>query len=180
MSAWCRPVPCSVVQVSACTPAHTSRCGTHAHMCAPSTHYLQDSEPITCLALSPDKHSLVAASRSLSVRLWDWTTGECRRTWKVSTHTHTAGCCCHSSSGATACSRVQHKEQPLMGLQHSCSQQCRSYGRHIAAAAVDRTNPRARHCASSQISAFSAPLLPSLFLMPLLRVGPTAPPCARG
>lgn len=89
MSAWCRPVPCSVVQVSACTPAHTSRCGTHAHMCAPSTHYLQDSEPITCLALSPDKHSLVAASRSLSVRLWDWTTGECRRTWKVSTHTHT-------------------------------------------------------------------------------------------
>lgn len=43
----------------------------------------QDSEPITSLALSPDKHSLVAASRSLSVRLWDWTTGECRRTWKV-------------------------------------------------------------------------------------------------
>lgn len=61
-----------------------------------SSPHLQDSEPITCLALSPDKHSLVAASRSLSVRLWDWTTGECRRTWKVSRHT--ASCCCHGSS----------------------------------------------------------------------------------
>jgi len=39
---------------------------------------LQDSEPITLLAVSPDCHSLVAASRSLSVRHWDWTSGECR------------------------------------------------------------------------------------------------------
>eukprot|EP00775_Hariotina_reticulata_P012079 gene12079-12219_t len=45
-----------------------------------------DSEPITALAISPDCKSLVAASRSLSVRIWDWASGECRRTWKVSGH----------------------------------------------------------------------------------------------
>lgn len=42
-----------------------------------------DSEPITALALSPDGDTLVAGSRSLSVRQWDWQSGECKRTWKV-------------------------------------------------------------------------------------------------
>jgi hypothetical protein len=44
---------------------------------------LQDSEPITALAVSPDCRSLVAASRSLAVKHWDWASGECKRTWKV-------------------------------------------------------------------------------------------------
>uniref|UniRef100_A0A383VI50 U3 small nucleolar RNA-associated protein 13 C-terminal domain-containing protein n=1 Tax=Tetradesmus obliquus TaxID=3088 RepID=A0A383VI50_TETOB len=41
-----------------------------------------DSEPITALAISPDCRSLIAASRSLSVKHWDWASGECKRTWK--------------------------------------------------------------------------------------------------
>jgi U3 small nucleolar RNA-associated protein 13 len=45
----------------------------------------QDTEPITALAVSPDCKTLVAASRSLSVKVWDITTGECVRTWKVRT-----------------------------------------------------------------------------------------------
>lgn len=44
---------------------------------------LQDSEPITALAVSPDCKTLVAASRSLACRQWDFTTGDCLRTWRV-------------------------------------------------------------------------------------------------
>jgi WD40 repeat protein len=70
----------------------------------------QDSEPITSLALSPDKHSLVAASRSLTVRHWDWTTGECKRTWKVR-RTQRAGrshCLVDVSTGSSSSSSSSH------------------------------------------------------------------------
>lgn len=112
------------------TPADTSRCRTHTHMhacvCASSPTHLQDSEPITCLALSPDKHSLVAASRSLSVRLWDWTTGECRRTWKVGTHTPPAAAVTAAAAAAAKQPHVAafstNKEQSPVGSHHWCSQ----------------------------------------------------------
>jgi U3 small nucleolar RNA-associated protein 13 len=43
---------------------------------------VQDSEPVTALVVSPDSRTLVVASRSLVVRVYDMTTGEVQRTWR--------------------------------------------------------------------------------------------------
>ena len=71
----------------------------------------QDSEPITALALSPDKHSLVAASRSLSVRLWDWTNGECKRTWKVSSSTWQCSPAAAAAAAAAAAEFIRRRSR---------------------------------------------------------------------
>lgn len=44
---------------------------------------LQDTEPITALALSPDCSTLVAASRSLTCRVYNVHTGEVIRAWRA-------------------------------------------------------------------------------------------------
>eukprot|EP00798_Chlamydomonas_sp_ICE-L_P002642 gene2643-5017_t len=44
---------------------------------------IKDSDAITALAVSPDSKTLVAASRSLNVRVYDLITGELQRTWRA-------------------------------------------------------------------------------------------------
>ena len=44
---------------------------------------LQDSEPITALALSPDGRLLFSASRSLQQRCWSLESGQSLRSFKV-------------------------------------------------------------------------------------------------
>lgn len=43
----------------------------------------QDSEPVTALAVSPDNTTLVTASRSLMLRVYDLHTGQLKRSWKT-------------------------------------------------------------------------------------------------
>jgi len=55
-----------------------------------------DTEPVTAVAVSPDDETVVVASRSRLLRLYDWTTGVVKRSFKVvlrpppthSTHTN--------------------------------------------------------------------------------------------
>ena len=52
---------------------------------SPSPHpppTCQDSEAVTALALSPDNKTLIVASRSLFVRVYDITTGAQLRNWR--------------------------------------------------------------------------------------------------
>lgn len=51
--------------------------------CPPSLLHLQDSEPVTALALSPNGHLLFSASRSLQQRCWSLETGQAVRSFKV-------------------------------------------------------------------------------------------------
>lgn len=49
----------------------------------PFTHHLsQDGEAVTALAVSPDCRTLVVATRSLYVRVYDMTTGTQLRSWR--------------------------------------------------------------------------------------------------
>ena len=42
-----------------------------------------DTEPVTAVAVSPDDETVVVASRSRLLRLFAWTTGVVRRSFKV-------------------------------------------------------------------------------------------------
>jgi WD40 repeat protein len=42
-----------------------------------------DTEPVTAVAVSPDDETVVVASRSRLLRLYDWTTGVVKRSFKV-------------------------------------------------------------------------------------------------
>eukprot|EP00983_Pelagomonas_calceolata_P079175 1154560-Pelagomonas_calceolata.AAC.21 len=52
---------------------------SHARMHA----HTQDTEPVTALAVSPDCKTLVAASRSLMLRVYDLQSGQLKRSWRV-------------------------------------------------------------------------------------------------
>ena len=49
---------------------------------AASRRHVQDSEPVTALALSPDGRLLFAASRSLQLRCWSMEGGQVLRSYK--------------------------------------------------------------------------------------------------
>ena len=49
---------------------------------AASRRHVQDSEPVTALALSPDGRLLFAASRSLQLRCWSMESGQVLRSYK--------------------------------------------------------------------------------------------------
>lgn len=51
----------------------------------PPCNVLQDSEPVTALAYSPDGSRIYTASRSLQQRAWDVESARVLRTWKVGT-----------------------------------------------------------------------------------------------
>jgi U3 small nucleolar RNA-associated protein 13 len=42
-----------------------------------------DTEPVTAVAVSPDDDTIVTASRSRLLRVYDWTTATCRRSFKA-------------------------------------------------------------------------------------------------
>jgi WD40 repeat protein len=52
---------------------------------SPNCDVLQDSEPVTALAYSPDGSRIYTASRSLQQRAWDVESARVLRTWKVCT-----------------------------------------------------------------------------------------------
>ncbi|CAI7743891.1 unnamed protein product, partial [Closterium sp. NIES-54] len=56
-----------------------------------------DGEPITAVAASPDGVSVLASSRSLQTRWWNWRTGECKRSWKA--HPAPVSCLAIDASG---------------------------------------------------------------------------------
>ena len=56
---------------------------THCLMDLSGCNVLQDSEPVTALAYSPDGSRIYTASRSLQQRAWDVESARVLRTWKV-------------------------------------------------------------------------------------------------
>lgn len=132
---------CGVHPLGCCSQCHNTHM-VQFRLCCP----LQDSEPITALAVSPDCRSLVAASRSLAVKLWDWSSGECRRTWKVSNGSW------HSNSSCVAAVILQAAEPVARCVQLTWGRGSRDRQSAASQQQQPESNTSAQHSKSKTIS----------------------------
>jgi WD40 repeat protein len=83
----------------------------------PDCDVLQDSEPVTALAYSPDGSRIYTASRSLQQRAWDVESAHVLRTWKVCTQQDS-----FSSLQAVACKEAMQCLKRQKHLGKTCTQ----------------------------------------------------------